>query len=229
MNEKSPQLDSINTSASTNESSPQFNRNNNSENNNQINQKINNNSSELTTADEQQQEGGDLLTNRPSLGGRKLSGGPSRITTFTKHPLLRPIAKGFRSRVLRFQSSWFSVTMGTGIVSSLLFDLPWSSSHPAFRAIATAFLLFDIILFLSFTLMSIARYVLYPAVFSVMIKHETDSLFSGCIVMGMVTIVSGIARIGTEYGLEWTLDLGLVLWWIALSMSFPFDVSLDLD
>jgi len=33
--------------------------------------------------------------------------------------------------------------------------------------------------------------------------------------MGLVTIVSGIALTGTEYGLS-TLNPALVLWWIAL-------------
>lgn len=39
--------------------------------------------------------------------------------------------------------------------------------------------------------------------------------------MGFVTIVGGIARTGGEYGITWSLDLALVLWWIALGESGP--------
>ena len=53
-----------------------------------------------------------------------------------------------------------------------------------------------------------------------MLNNETHSLFLGTIPMGFVTIVSGIAKTGGEYGLEWTLDLAMILWWIALGL-FP--------
>lgn len=105
---------------------------------------------------------------------------------------------------------------GTGIVNTLLFDLPWEAAHPAFRAIGAAFLIFDIVLFLAFTLISITRYALYPRIFLVMLRHETHSLFLGTIPMGFVTIISGIARTGTEYGIEKALDASLVMWWVAL-------------
>ncbi|KAL8277179.1 hypothetical protein RQP46_010427 [Phenoliferia psychrophenolica] len=108
---------------------------------------------------------------------------------------------------------------GTGIVNTLLFSIPFPSVHPAFRAIGAGFLIFDIILFLAFSLISIIRYSLYPAFFFAMLNNETHSLFLGTIPMGFVTIVSGIAKTGGEYGLEWTLGLAMVLWWIALVMS----------
>jgi len=71
------------------------------------------------------------------------------------------------------------------------------------------------IMFAVFSFLTILRYTIYPRIFLVMIRHETHSLFLGCIPMGFVTIVSGICLTGHEYGLD-TLDTGLVLWWIAL-------------
>lgn len=127
-------------------------------------------------------------------------------------------------------------------MNTLLFDIPFSKVHSAFRAIGSAFLIFDIILFLSLfvlllfffqtfrfkahslhhpqsSLISIVRYSLYPSIFWVMLSNETHSLFLGTIPMGLVTIVTGIARTGNEYGLTWTLDLCLVLWWLSLCIS----------
>lgn len=56
-------------------------------------------------------------------------------------------ARGVKARIRRFSPAWFSVTMGCGIPSVLLFVMPWDPTHAAFRGIGTAFLLFDIILF----------------------------------------------------------------------------------
>ncbi|BGP12174.1 Plasma membrane sulfite pump involved in sulfite metabolism [Rhodosporidiobolus nylandii] len=111
-----------------------------------------------------------------------------------------------------------SAVHGTGIVNTLLFDLPFTSTHAAFRALGAVFLVFDMVLFLSFTLLTITRYILYPRIFGAMIRHETHSLFLGCIPMGFVTIISGIASTGHEYGLN-TLDAALVLYWISTALS----------
>ncbi|GAA5821876.1 hypothetical protein JCM10212_004297 [Sporobolomyces blumeae] len=107
---------------------------------------------------------------------------------------------------------------GTGIVNSLFFNLPWESSHAAFRALGAAWLILAMVMFLVFAVLTVLRYTVYPRIFLVMIRHETHSLFLGCIPMAFVTIVSGIALTGHEFGLE-TLDTALVLWWIALAMS----------
>lgn len=120
--------------------------------------------------------------------------------------------------------------MGTGIVNTLLFNVPYSSVHPALRAIGTAFLIFDILLFLSFSAILLARYSLHPAFIKLTLENESHSLFLGTIPMGLVTIMSGIARTGNEFGLGWTLDLGLVGWWIAgiLSVLTAFGVPCQL-
>ncbi|BGO88458.1 Plasma membrane sulfite pump involved in sulfite metabolism [Rhodotorula toruloides] len=134
------------------------------------------------------------------------------------HPLFADKARGIRLRALRFTASWYSVTMGTGIVNTLLFDLPWENAHPTFRAIGSAFLIFDMVLFLAFSILTVTRYTLYPKIFMAMLQHETHSLFLGCIPMGFVTIISGIAATGHEYGLP-TLDAALVLYWSSVGMS----------
>lgn len=116
--------------------------------------------------------------------------------------------------------------MGTGIVNTLLFNVPYPSVHPALRAVGSAFLLFDIVLFLAFSSILVARYSLHPAFIRLTLENESHSLFLGTIPMGLVTIMSGIARTGNEYGLRWTLDLGLVGWWVAgvLSVLTAFGV-----
>ena len=87
---------------------------------------------------------------------------------------------------MRFTPSWFSVTMGTGICNSLLFLLPWQSTHTVFRAIGLAFLILDFFLFAVFAAMTLARYFLYPEIFMAMLSHPVHSLFLGTLPMGLV-------------------------------------------
>lgn len=75
-----------------------------------------------------------------------------------------------------------SVTMGSGIPSVLLFLMPWSATHAAFRGIGAAFLIFDMLLFGAFTLIFVARYLLYPAIFPATLRHEVHSMFIGTFV-----------------------------------------------
>ncbi|GAA5909046.1 Ssu1p [Sporobolomyces salmoneus] len=145
----------------------------------------------------------------PALSGR---------ITWSKHPWFTEKVRGLRLRAIRFTSSWFSVVMGTGIINSLMYNLPWESSHAVFRGLGAAWLILAMIMFLVFSILTITRYTIYPRIATVMLKHETHSLFLGCIPMGLVTIVSGIALTGHEYGLK-TLDTACVLWWFSLVLS----------
>jgi len=128
--------------------------------------------------------------------------------------------KGLRMRIMRFTPSWFAVTMGTGICNTLLFLLPWRSTHAAFGAIGAAFLVLDFAIFLFFSMITIFRYTMYPQIFAAMLTHPVHSLFLGTIPMGFVTIVSGIAFQGDAYGLEGAVQAAAGLWWLALVLSF---------
>lgn len=127
--------------------------------------------------------------------------------------------RSLASSLLGSQLTPGRVPQGTGIVNTLLFDLPWESAHPTFRAIGCAFLVIDMVLFAAFTFLTVLRYYLSPRIFVAMLRHETHSLFLGTIPMGLITIVSGIAATGEEYGLK-TLDTALVLYWITVG-TYP--------
>ncbi|SNX88082.1 related to SSU1 - plasma membrane sulfite pump [Melanopsichium pennsylvanicum] len=128
---------------------------------------------------------------------------------------------GIKERVLHFTPSWFSVTMGTGVIATLLNLLPWPSIHSGLRYPAICFLLGDIVIFILFLCAFFARYLMYPQVVPLTIKHPQKSMFLGTIPMGLITIISGIAQLGTE---EFGLGIGFAvaasgLWWAATALS----------
>ncbi|PWN51040.1 hypothetical protein IE53DRAFT_343002 [Violaceomyces palustris] len=129
--------------------------------------------------------------------------------------------RGIRERILHFTPSWFSVTMGTGVIATLLNLLPWPSIHEGLRYPALVFLLADIVIFFLFTAFFLSRYILYPEVLPLTIKHPQKSMFLGTVPMGLITIISGIAQLGT---VEFQLGHGFALaasglWWFATALS----------
>ncbi len=70
---------------------------------------------------------------------------------------------------------WFSVTMGTGIVSILLHNLPYNAKWLYW--ISVVVFVVNVALFVIFTCISVIRYTMYPEIWGAMIRHPTQSLF----------------------------------------------------
>lgn len=109
--------------------------------------------------------------------------------------------------------NWFSITMGTGVISSLLETLPFQ--FRGLRTISIIIFMINIIIFCVLTLLSIARYIIFPSLFNITLNHPQQSMFIGAIPMGLSTIVSYCSLvIIKEY--SWGTNLTFVLWCIQL-------------
>lgn len=75
--------------------------------------------------------------------------------------------------------------MGTGIVSILLRSLPYTTSWVPY--LSYAFFGLNVCLFLVFTAITLARYVLYPEIWTAMLNHPGQSLFLGTFPMGLAS------------------------------------------
>ncbi|OJJ50097.1 hypothetical protein ASPZODRAFT_128703 [Penicilliopsis zonata CBS 506.65] len=95
---------------------------------------------------------------------------------------------GWRRIVRNFTPSWFSVNMGTGIVSLLLNSLPYNARWLYW--ISVVIFALNVLLFTVGVALSALRYILYPQIFRVMITHPVQSLFLGTIPMGLATIIN---------------------------------------
>lgn len=78
--------------------------------------------------------------------------------------------------------------MGTGIVSILLHNLPYNA--PWLSSVSIMIFVLNVILFIVFFSLSVARYTLYPRIWGAMIRHPAQSLFLGTFPMGLATIVN---------------------------------------
>lgn len=126
-------------------------------------------------------------------------------------------AHGWRKVVRNFTPSWFSVNMGTGITSILLHNLPYNGTWLQY----ISYILFglNVLLFIIFLGISIARYTLYPKIWIAMVRHPAQSLFLGTFPMGLATIVNMVAFVCVPAwgGHWWRFAWGL--WWIDAVLS----------
>ncbi|KAK8060401.1 hypothetical protein PG996_010331 [Apiospora saccharicola] len=139
--------------------------------------------------------------------------------------------------------------MGTGIVSILLHNLPYNTDW--IRWISVGFFALNVLLMVAFTTISVARYVLYPEIFGVMIRHPTQSIFLGTFPMGLASesslpgdgnmygpfdmmhtdwlrkaIINMIVFVSVPAWGNWVAYLAWGLWWFDLAISLLCCVSL---
>ena len=119
--------------------------------------------------------------------------------------------------------------MGTGVVSIILHNLPYNGVWLYWLSIVVFAL--NVLLFVVFTLASITRYLLYPEIWRVMIRHPTQSLFLGTFPMGLCTIINMVVFICVPVWDHWAITLAWALWWIdvvvaiAICFYLPFILS----
>jgi len=92
--------------------------------------------------------------------------------------------------------------MGTGIVSILLHNLPYNGAWLYWLSVAIFAL--NVILFILFTIISAVRYVLWPEIWTAMVRHPAQSLFLGTFPMGLATIINMIVFVCVPAWGTWT-------------------------
>lgn len=151
---------------------------------------------------------------------------PPPNPTPTPAPPSKVFSREWRRRILNFTPSWFSVNMGTGIVSILLHNLPFQ--FPGLKVIGVVIFCLNVLLFVVFFGISCLRYILYPIVFPRMLRHPTQSLFLGTLPMGFATIVNMVVfACIPAFGGKW-VTVAWVLWWVdsvvaaVIAVGVPF-------
>ncbi|KAH8817075.1 C4-dicarboxylate transporter/malic acid transport protein-like protein [Xylogone sp. PMI_703] len=125
--------------------------------------------------------------------------------------------RGWRKLIRNFTPSWFAIIMGTGIVSILLHNLPYNGRWLYW--ISVVIFCLNIFLFVTFLIISILRYTIYPEIWRVMICHPAQSLFLGTFPMGLATIINMIVFVCVPAWGSWAAYLAWGLWWFDIVVS----------
>ena len=88
---------------------------------------------------------------------------------------------------LNLSPSFFSLNMGTGIASILLYNLPFNADW--LRYIAIAIFILNIVLFVLLCTGTIVRLIRWKGIFAALSRHTLAGMYWGCLPMGMITII----------------------------------------
>ncbi|NUU35966.1 TDT family transporter [Pseudomonas sp. C2B4] len=127
-----------------------------------------------------------------------------------------------REVIRQFTPNWFAATMGTGVLALALAQLPLA--NPVVHAIAEALWQLNIVLFLLFTALYAARWVLFFDEARRIFGHSTVSMFFGTIPMGLATIINGFLVFGLPRWGDGVIQLAEALWWLDVAMSLACGV-----
>jgi len=127
-----------------------------------------------------------------------------------------------REVIRQFTPNWFAATMGTGVLALALAQLP--VAIPGLHGLAEALWLFNIVLFLVFTAVYAARWVLFFDEARRIFGHSTVSMFFGTIPMGLATIINGFLVFGLPRWGDGVIPFAEALWWLDVAMSLACGV-----
>ncbi|EIM20488.1 hypothetical protein WALSEDRAFT_39915 [Wallemia mellicola CBS 633.66] len=126
------------------------------------------------------------------------------------------LKKGLRKRVVNITPVWFAMTMGTGILSILLFNCPYQFN--GLQTISGVVFGINVVLFVVLLLMTIARYAIWPSMLPLMLVNPVN-VFLATLTMGFSTIIVCIVDfLVPRYGYNFAL-LSYVFWYINVAMS----------
>lgn len=134
----------------------------------------------------------------------------------SKVPMVSTHWPEWRRKLKNFTLSWYSVCMGTGIVSQLLFNMPYRG--PGQRTAGVVFFIANLVLFTTFTCITILRYIMFPQIPLLLLKHPSESLYVGTVPMAWATIVNMAVYTGAHYGTG-LVTVAYVGWWVDVVMS----------
>jgi tellurite resistance protein TehA-like permease len=97
------------------------------------------------------------------------------------------LAQKLSTATLHLTPAFFTITMGVGITSILLYNLPYNADW--LRIIGIVIFVLNVCLFVMLCLGTVVRGVFFEGVFWASIRHPVAGMFWGTISMGLTTIV----------------------------------------
>ncbi|OCK81703.1 hypothetical protein K432DRAFT_9201 [Lepidopterella palustris CBS 459.81] len=131
---------------------------------------------------------------------------------------LQNVHLGFRERLHHFTWAWFTFTMSTGGLATLLNETP--HKFRGLDTIGTITFIFNVVLFLCLTSAITMRFILNPIAFYKSLHHPTESLFFPCFWLSISTILLGIQSYGVPSSGPWLPVTLRVLFWIYVASTF---------
>ncbi|KAM0715739.1 hypothetical protein Q7P37_008253 [Cladosporium fusiforme] len=129
----------------------------------------------------------------------------------------------FKQRVKHFTFAWFACTMATGGIATLLNAQP--NQFTGLKTIGKVVFIYDLVLFVAFTAMISARFIMFGGTFALAVTHPTESLFVPTFFLSIVNIFDCIQAYAVPACGPWLIVVQRVAFWIYLACSFLLSVG----
>ncbi|MCW2270237.1 C4-dicarboxylate transporter/malic acid transport protein [compost metagenome] len=137
---------------------------------------------------------------------------------------LRPLNRLAHPRevIRQFTPNWFAATMGTGVLALALMQVGMERLH----SLAEALWWLTVGLFVLFSVLYTARWVLFFDEARRIFAHSTVSMFFGTIPMGLATILNGALLFGINRWGEGIVPWIEALWWFDVGLALLCGVAI---
>ncbi|KAI1296030.1 sulfite efflux pump SSU1 [Xylaria venustula] len=133
--------------------------------------------------------------------------------------IVKPEESGFFRLVQNFDFKWYGSTMGTGIVSILLFIFSTIYDQSILLQLSIHFYVLNIILFTCILLTTILRYWLYPKLFIMMISDPGQAMYLGTFPMGFATLIAMTVNVVVPRSSQAWVEVVWIFWWFDAAVS----------
>ncbi|KAF7321003.1 hypothetical protein HMN09_00187200 [Mycena chlorophos] len=138
--------------------------------------------------------------------------------------------KSLKQCVRHITPAWFTIVMGTGVVSTLVSRFNWGASSEGIKILTLALFFVNLVSFVLICVATLARYLLFPELWLAMLKHPTQSLFISAFPMGACSLINIALVAQHDYGFHPRsgafLHLLWALWWLDVAVSAAIAVGM---
>ncbi|KAF2635362.1 hypothetical protein P280DRAFT_411835 [Massarina eburnea CBS 473.64] len=130
----------------------------------------------------------------------------------------------FGERLRHFTWAWYTLTMATGGISTLIAVQP--HRFPGLISIGAVFYVVNLIFFAILNACMVLRFTKFPGSFKESIKHEREALFLGPFFLSIATIITGTQKYVVEsYDADhpmrgWMITSMAIVFWVYVFMTF---------
>lgn len=143
---------------------------------------------------------------------------PSYVSNFLKAGFPRRVWLTMRSlEATNTRIRWFSVVMGTGMISTALNTLPYNGRWLYWISIVVFAL--NVAIFALCSILSVLRYIMYPETLNTIMNVPAQSMFLSTFPMGLATIVNMVCFVCVPAWGNWTRGFAWALWMIDACLS----------
>ncbi|KAJ4988581.1 C4-dicarboxylate transporter/malic acid transporter [Stagonosporopsis vannaccii] len=135
-------------------------------------------------------------------------------------------ASSLSARLQHLTWAWYTFPMSTGGLALLLSPRTQPHTFPGLLTIGKAIYIFDLLIFLTITLLIIHRFLRAPTLLCASITHPSEGLFMPTAFLSLANVIGGIGVYGVPACGPWLTTTYRVLFWTYFATTFLLALGL---